>query len=62
MLFNGPITVYCTPFTVFKGGLTNLGSISGTTAMNLRVVGLVLKDPISGQPVFVAHSVAQLSN
>jgi Domain of unknown function (DUF4382) len=62
VLFNGPITVYCTPFTVFKGGLTNLGSISGTTAMNLRVVGLVLKDPISGQPVFVAHSVAQLSN
>jgi hypothetical protein len=47
---------------VFKGGLTGLGSITGTTAMNLRVVGLVLKDPISGQPVFVAHSVEQLSN
>jgi hypothetical protein len=62
VLFNGPITVYCTPFTVFKGGLTGLGSITGTAAMNLRVVGLVLKDPISGQPVFVAHSVEQLSN
>ncbi len=62
VLFNGPVTVYCTPFTVFKGGLTGLGSITGTTAMNLRVVGLVLKDPISGQPVFVAHSVEQLSN
>jgi Domain of unknown function (DUF4382) len=62
VLFNGPVTVYCTPFTVFKGGLTSLGSIRGTTALNLRVVGLVLKDPISGQPVFVAHSVEQLSN
>jgi hypothetical protein len=62
VLFNGPITVYCSPFTKFKGGLTGLGSLSGTTAINLRVVGLVLKDPISGQPVFVAHGVEQLSN
>jgi hypothetical protein len=62
VLFNGPITVYCTPFTVFKGGLTGLSSLTGTAAMNLRVVGLVLKDPISGQPVFVAHSVEQLTN
>jgi Domain of unknown function (DUF4382) len=62
VLFNGPITVYCTPFTSFRGGLTGLGSITGTTALNLRVVGLVLKDPISGQPVFVAHSVEQLTN
>jgi Domain of unknown function (DUF4382)/Domain of unknown function (DUF5666) len=62
VLFNGSVTVYCAPFTVFKGGLTGLSSITGTAAMNLRVVGLVLKDPISGQPVFVAHSVEQLSN
>jgi hypothetical protein len=62
VLFNGPITVYCTSFTVFKGGLTGLGSLTGTAAIDLRVVGLVLKDPISGQPVFVAHSVEQLTN
>jgi hypothetical protein len=62
VLFNGPITVYCTPFTVFKGGLTGLSSLTGGTALNLRVVGLVLKDPISSQPVFVAHSVEQLTN
>jgi Domain of unknown function (DUF4382) len=62
VLFNGPVTVYCTPFTSFRGGLTGLGSITGTTALNLRVVGLVLKDPINGQPVFVAHSVEQLTN
>jgi hypothetical protein len=62
VLFNGPITVYCTPFTKFKGGLTGLSSITGTTALDLRVVGMVLRDPISGQPVFVAHSVEQLPN
>ncbi len=62
VLFNGPITVYCTPFTKFKGGLTGLGSITGTAALNLRVVGLVLRDPISGQAVFVAHSVEQMTN
>lgn len=61
-LFNGPITVYCTPFTVFKGGLTGLSGLTGNVAINVRVVGLVLKDPISGQPVFVAHSVEQLTN
>jgi hypothetical protein len=62
VLYNGPITVYCTPFTKFKGGLSGLASITGTTALDLRVVGLVLRDPISGQPVFVAHSVEQLTN
>jgi hypothetical protein len=61
VLFNGPVTVYCTPFTVFRGGLTGLGDLNGTAAINLRVVGLVLKDPISGQPVFVAHGVEKLN-
>ena len=61
VLFNGPITVYCTPFTVFKGGLTGLGDLNGTATINLRVIGLVLKDPISSQPVFVAHSVEKLN-
>jgi hypothetical protein len=28
---------------------------------DLRVVGLVLKDPISGQPVFLARRVEKLS-
>jgi hypothetical protein len=28
----------------------------------LRVIGVVLKDPISGQPVFVARSVTELTN
>ena len=62
VLFNGPVTVYCTPFTKFKGGLTGLGSLTATTPLNLRVIGLVVKDPISGQAVFVARSVEQMSN
>jgi hypothetical protein len=62
VLFDGPVTVYCTPFTKFKGGLSGLAGLTGTASLNLRVVGLVLKDPISGQPVLVAHSVEQMTN
>ena len=61
VLFNGPVTVYCTPFTEFRGGLTGLGDLTGSAAIPLRVVGLVLKDPISGQPVFVARRVEKLN-
>src|SRR5215475_366114 len=42
VLFNGPATVYCTPFTKFKGGLSGLASLTGSAAINVRVVGLVL--------------------
>jgi hypothetical protein len=60
VLFNGPVTVYVTPFTRFGGGLTGISDLTGTAAIKLRVVGLVLKDPISGQPVFVARGVEKL--
>lgn len=60
VLFNGPVTVYVTPFTRFGGGLTSISDLSGTAARKLRVVGLVLKDPISSQPVFVARGVEEL--
>jgi len=62
VLFNGPVTVYVTPFTRFGGGLTGLSSLSSNPTNPLRVVGLVLKDPISGQPVFVARGVDELPN
>ncbi len=62
VLFNGPVTVYVTPFTRFLGGLKGLNDLSSNPTNPLRVVGLVLKDPISGQPVFVARSVEELPN
>ena len=62
VLFNGPVTVFTTPFTRWRGGLNSLADLSGTSPLKLRVVGLVLKDPISSQPVFVARGVEELSN
>ena len=60
ILFNGPVTVYTTPVTQYLGGLSGLSDLSGNSAIALRVVGLVLKDPVSGNPVFVARSVEEL--
>lgn len=62
VLFNGPVTVYVTPFTRFGGGLTSLQDLASNPTNPLRVVGVVLKDPISSQPVFVARSVVELTN
>ncbi|MGH9743265.1 MAG: hypothetical protein ACRD51_13055 [Candidatus Acidiferrum sp.] len=62
VLFNGPVTVYVTPFTKFLGSLTSLQDLTSNPTNPLRVVGLVLKDPISSQPVFVARSVEELTN
>jgi hypothetical protein len=62
VLFNGPVTVYVTPFTRFGGGLTSLEDLTTNPTNPLRVIGVVLKDPISGQPVFVARSVTELTN
>jgi Domain of unknown function (DUF4382)/Domain of unknown function (DUF5666) len=60
VLFNGPVTVYTTPVTQYLGGLSGLSDLSGNSAIPLRVVGLVLKNPSNGQPVFVARSVEEL--
>jgi Domain of unknown function (DUF4382) len=62
VLFNGPVTVYVTPFTRFGGGLTSLQDLTNNPTNPLRVIGVVLKDPISAQPVFVARSVTELPN
>lgn len=62
VLFNGPVTVFVTPFTRFRGGLNGLGGLQGSSPIPLRVVGVVLKDPINSQPVYVARSVEKLSN
>jgi hypothetical protein len=60
VLFNGPVTVYTTPVTNWLGGLTGLSDLSGNSAISIRVVGLVLKNPSTGNPVFVARSVEEL--
>jgi hypothetical protein len=49
------VTVYVAGPTVFRGGLTGVGAVQG--GANVRVVGLLLKDPISGQTVLLAHYV-----
>jgi hypothetical protein len=36
--------------------------LSSNPTNPLRVIGVVLKDPISSQPVFVARSVEELTN
>ncbi len=61
VLFNGPITVFTSSFTQWRGGLTGLGDLTGSSAIPLRVVGLILKDPVSGKPVFIARIVEKLS-
>src|SRR3984885_5192931 len=60
VLFNGPVMVYTTPVTQYLGGLSGLSDLSGNSALSIRVVGLVLKNPTTQQPVFVARSVEEL--
>jgi hypothetical protein len=53
------VTVYITNETTFRDGLTALSDVGAST--NIRVVGLLLKDPTSGQPVLVGHYVDGLN-
>lgn len=53
------VTVYCGAKTSFRFGLNGVGDITDTT--HLRVVGLLLKDPASGNPVLLARYVDVLN-
>jgi hypothetical protein len=46
-----------TRFINLPGGLADL---SGASTMPIRVVGLVLQDPVSGQPIIIAWAVEKL--
>jgi hypothetical protein len=56
------------PLTVMTGNDTNfinlsgLSALQGTTALRIRVVGFIIVNQATGQPVMVARSVEQLSS
>jgi hypothetical protein len=52
------VTVFITDNTEFRDGFASLSDVS--TATNVRVVGLLLKDPTSGDTVLVGHYVDDL--
>ncbi len=57
VVFNGPLTVLTSGQTHFEGGLNGLSDLTGTQPISLRIVGLVLKDPVSAGPDIVARRV-----
>jgi Domain of unknown function (DUF4382) len=59
LLIPQTVTVYVAGPTVFRDGVTGLATVPSST--NVRVVGLLLKDPVSGQTVLLAHYVDGLS-
>jgi hypothetical protein len=58
LLVPGPVTVYVGGPTAFRYGFNTLTDLSN--ASNLRVVGLLVKDPASGNPVLLARYIDQL--
>ena len=59
LLVSNPVTVYIGAGTDFRDGLSSMSGLP--TAGNIRVVGLLVKDPLSGNPVLLARHVDQLN-
>ena len=59
LLIPQTVTVYTANPTDFRDGLTGLGSL--TNGEDIRVVGLLVKDPLSGNTVLLAHYVDELN-
>jgi hypothetical protein len=53
------ITVYTSSVTTFRDGITGLTSL--TNSENVRVVGFLVKDPLSGNTVLLARYVDELN-
>jgi hypothetical protein len=53
------VTVYTADKTGFRDGLAGVGDLTG--GENVRVVGLLVKDPLSGDTVLLAHYVDELN-
>ena len=58
LLIPQTVTVYITDNCEFREGFSQLTDVSSAT--NVRVVGLLLKDPLSGNTVLVGHYVDDL--
>lgn len=56
VFLNGPLTVFTSNSTEFDG-LSGLSALTGSSTIPLHVVGLLLQDPATGGPVFVANRV-----
>lgn len=61
VLLPNPLTVITGNGTIFIN-LSGLSALSGTQPIPLRVVGFILVDPATSQPVLVARAVEQVSN
>ncbi|HEY0703697.1 MAG TPA: DUF4382 domain-containing protein [Candidatus Acidoferrales bacterium] len=61
VLLPAPLTVMTTNDTNFIN-LSGLSALQGTTALRIRVVGFIIVNQATGQPVMVARSVEQLSS
>jgi Domain of unknown function (DUF4382)/Domain of unknown function (DUF5666) len=61
VLLPNPITVYTTNETLFIN-LSGLSALSGSSSIPIRVVGFVLVNPATNQPVMVARSVEELTS
>jgi Domain of unknown function (DUF4382)/Domain of unknown function (DUF5666) len=60
LLIPQTVTVYTSSVTSFRDGFSGLGDVDG--AANVRVVGLLIKDPTSGDTVLLARYVDDLGD
>jgi Domain of unknown function (DUF5666)/Domain of unknown function (DUF4382) len=61
VLLPSPLAVLTTNGTLFIN-LNGLSALTGTQALSIRVVGFILMDSLTNQPVMVARSVEQLTD
>ncbi len=59
-LIPGPVTVYGTGKTDYRDGFTGMEDLGNST--NIRVVGLLFRDPISGNAIILARHVDDMKN
>ncbi|MDE3104478.1 MAG: DUF4382 domain-containing protein [Acidobacteriota bacterium] len=63
LLVPSPLTVYIAGAADFRDGLNSLTDVTsaGTAGTTIRVVGLLVKDPVTGTPVLLARHVDDLN-